>query len=376
MIQTSGNRRTRDFSHWLRTGRLPTAVGPDGLELKFNPWHDPNDGRFTFAQSGRSFAAGSSEPPGGAARTRGENDPTHRGGETRVRNRANPNSSPIKTMQEADAWRAEQLERYGDRSTHRAAIEARYQRLKGTLQVRPNAVEAFTGGVGEGLLEVGKQAGKAAYSAVTTNPLTTARETIDGVADMIDTALAAEDTPARIQIARAADNVANASARDIGKAVATVAGNGVLIAAPGAGLARVAALRRLRMARPRPGPFPSPKIEWVKENLGKESAATIYNDAATGARAGQAPVLRRTMPDGSKRPVKFDGVQGETLIDRKLKVVDRPRARDQLLRQAQVLREHRLVGVWEVTSPKMMYKARVMFKKYNVTNIRVRIVKP
>ncbi len=267
------------------------------------------------------------------------------------------------------------LARYGDRPAYREAIEARYRRYKSTLDARPDSVTEFASGVGQGIAEVGKQAGKAIYSAVTTNPVSTARETIGGVADMIDAAIAAEDTPARVQIARAADKVANASARDIGKAVGTVAGNAALVAAPGAGVARVSALRRLRMARPRPGPFPSPKIEWVKENLGKSNAATRYNDAATGARAGQAPVLKRTMPDGSKRPVKFDGVQGETLIDRKTNVVDRPNARDQLLRQSQVLREHGLVGVWEVPSPKLMRKAQIMFKKYNVTNIRVRVVK-
>lgn len=37
------------FNRWLRTGLLPPARGPDGVEVKFNPYHDPRDGRFTFA---------------------------------------------------------------------------------------------------------------------------------------------------------------------------------------------------------------------------------------------------------------------------------------------------------------------------------------
>lgn len=34
------------FSHYLRTGRWPT------VEVKFNPYHDPRNGRFTFAPGG------------------------------------------------------------------------------------------------------------------------------------------------------------------------------------------------------------------------------------------------------------------------------------------------------------------------------------
>lgn len=33
------------FRRWLRTGRL-------NVEVKYNPWHDPRDGRFTFAPGG------------------------------------------------------------------------------------------------------------------------------------------------------------------------------------------------------------------------------------------------------------------------------------------------------------------------------------
>jgi DNA/RNA non-specific endonuclease len=42
------------FELYLRTGRR--IAGPIvSLETKFNPWHDPDDGRFTFAGHGRRF---------------------------------------------------------------------------------------------------------------------------------------------------------------------------------------------------------------------------------------------------------------------------------------------------------------------------------
>jgi LysM repeat protein len=40
------------FERYIRTGRVRR---PDALELKFNPWHDPDNGRFTFRNSGTSF---------------------------------------------------------------------------------------------------------------------------------------------------------------------------------------------------------------------------------------------------------------------------------------------------------------------------------
>lgn len=60
--------RRRAFSLWLRTGRLPAWLKPANAEVKFNPWHDPDDGRFTFAGTGRYFGRGSG---GGAGRDNG-----------------------------------------------------------------------------------------------------------------------------------------------------------------------------------------------------------------------------------------------------------------------------------------------------------------
>lgn len=42
------------FEIYLRTGRRVTEAAA-ALETKFNPWHDPDDGRFTFSGQGRYF---------------------------------------------------------------------------------------------------------------------------------------------------------------------------------------------------------------------------------------------------------------------------------------------------------------------------------
>ena len=55
MIQISDTERRRAFSVCLRTGRWPTVTPSGDVEVKFNPWHDPADGRFTFAGLGRAY---------------------------------------------------------------------------------------------------------------------------------------------------------------------------------------------------------------------------------------------------------------------------------------------------------------------------------
>ena len=50
------------FEIYLRTGRRVK-----GIEVKFNPWHDPDNGRFTFAGTGRYFPGGGQFGGGGAS---------------------------------------------------------------------------------------------------------------------------------------------------------------------------------------------------------------------------------------------------------------------------------------------------------------------
>ena len=55
--------RESAFRLWMRTGRQ--SLPP---ELKFNPWHDPDDGRFTFSGQGRYFGHGGGASSQGTAR--------------------------------------------------------------------------------------------------------------------------------------------------------------------------------------------------------------------------------------------------------------------------------------------------------------------
>lgn len=57
-METKNSTRGRTFVEWLRTGRLPSSLSGAPAEFKFNPWHDPEDGRFTFAGRGKYYGRG------------------------------------------------------------------------------------------------------------------------------------------------------------------------------------------------------------------------------------------------------------------------------------------------------------------------------
>ena len=348
---------------------VPSALGPDGLELKFNPWHDPADGRFTFAGAGRHD--GSTQTDTTSAR----NDRA-RSGSGRAPSLGDSYTSLTAKPPKAETPRARSLTGDDPKSVERRSAKVQSTRIpEARPGGQPNPVAEFVGGVGQGLYDVGEGTVAGFHAALTTNPVTTVRNAGRGIAAMIDTAIAAEDTPAHIQVSRAASAVANASARDIGRAAGKVAGNVALAVAPGAALSKAAALRRLAIARPRIT-FDPPQIGWVKETTKSKKPWKPYNDSAPGARAGQAPTLMRTMPNGSKRPVKFDGIQGDYMVDRKWAVVNRPRSRAQILRQSEVLAQHRLIGTWEVPTPVEKTKALKLLKQMSITNIHVKVLKP
>ncbi|MEG3125005.1 hypothetical protein [Sphingomonas sp. GB1N7] len=372
MSQTSGNRQRSAFSGWLRTGKLPPRPNPDGLEFKFNPWHDPADGKFTFAGSGRHYGAGGANA---ANRASGR----IAGGSNRAPSVGHRNPAPIAAAPKAQTPRTGQSAGSNARSTDRGSVKVpRRQIQEPPLNNQTNRVTELVGGFGEKLYDVAEGTAKSIYSVMTTPPTTTGYNVVRGLAGMIDSGIAAEDVPARRQVARAADAVANASARDVGRALGSVVGNvavTVATGATGAGVARVSNLSRLRAVRPR-ATYDPPQIGWAKENVKSDKLWKAYNDSAPGARSGQAPTLMRTMPNGSKRPVKFDGVQGDYVIDRKWGVRDAPRALAQLKRQSEVLAQHRVIGIWEVPTPALKVKALKILKKHNVTNIKVKVVKP
>lgn len=53
---------------------LPRPQNVEGIRFKFNPWHDPDNGRFTFAGTGSYFGRGGNDPSGGAARPSNTNE--------------------------------------------------------------------------------------------------------------------------------------------------------------------------------------------------------------------------------------------------------------------------------------------------------------
>src|SRR3546814_7784375 len=63
------DRRQSAFEVYLRTGPRDAGGRRQDVEVKFNPWHDPEDGRFTFSGRGRYYGAGASfDATGGAGR--------------------------------------------------------------------------------------------------------------------------------------------------------------------------------------------------------------------------------------------------------------------------------------------------------------------
>ena len=105
--------RRRAFSVWLRTGRLPAA---NGVEVKFNPWHDPENGRFTFVGTGRHYGPGERRSAQGQSRKI-----------PRVEYTDDLTKAPITSVEEANAWRAEQIAKNGHKPGYREAIERRYR---------------------------------------------------------------------------------------------------------------------------------------------------------------------------------------------------------------------------------------------------------
>lgn len=123
------------------------------------------------------------------------------------------------------------------------------------------------------------------------------------------------------------------------------------------------------------------QIKWVDENAGMSQRARNYNDSATGARSnvdtqkGQAPTIDRIDANGNSKPVRFDGVDGNVMIDRKISVVTTQKAKDQALRQSEALKNNGMTGRWEVPNQAQANRAQKMFDELGIKNIEVKIVK-
>jgi len=367
------------FSIWMRTGRWPRPTNGRNLELKFNPWHDPRDGRFTFGPDG--------------PRPKDQDKPAPKKNIFKIDSRL----PQMTTIAELNAWKARLLKNYGHWRGYPEAIEEKYREFKKHLptptppkSVLSNAKD-FATGFGEGAYEVAKGTAKGLYSLATTNPATTFSNLETGAAGLIDAAIKAEDTPGYIQFERAKASVTHASAKDWGRATGAVAGNVATTMIPGAIAAKVSTAVRAGKIEAIIVPKGPPKITWVDETPTFSGPAKVYakayNDSATGARSniltkkGQAPALERTLPNGAKRKVKFDGADhdsayGYVMIDRKWSIHTSGKVKYQAIRQSEALSQHHIIGFWEVPTAVARNRALKLLKELEISNIKVRIIKP
>jgi hypothetical protein len=204
--------KRRAYAVWLRTGRWPVPQGADGTELKFNPWHDPKDGRFTTAGGAASGGQIGSAP----ARTTVKTNLPSRTRDQRIIKPQNRQNTVISTLQ--------------------AVVTAKH-----------DLEEGFK----DGIYDTAMGAAKAVQSTLTTKPVTTIKNNNFAIADQIDGVIAAEDTPARKQIARAANRVMHTNPHEIGYVVGKVAGNAAITSATGAVAGKLLSL---------PLPVPTAKI--------------------------------------------------------------------------------------------------------------------
>ncbi len=121
-------------------------------------------------------------------------------------------------------------------------------------------------------------------------------------------------------------------------------------------------------------------VRWIEDTPHMGPNARAYEDAASGAKSRvasqrrQVPVLDRTLPNGTKAHVKFDGIEGSVLIDRKTAVTTFRKSKDQALHQSQALRENGYTGRWEVPSAREAERARKMLRELEINNINVEVI--
>jgi filamentous hemagglutinin len=123
-----------------------------------------------------------------------------------------------------------------------------------------------------------------------------------------------------------------------------------------------------------------PFVEWVDETAAMSPRAFAYQSGAPGARSNmltrrlQSPVLLYERPDGVLQPLRFDGLEGNVLIDRKVSVTTFRKSQVQALHQSEALSQTGLSGRWEVPTASAAARARTMLEKLGITNIEVRVV--
>lgn len=230
------------FSIWIRTGRWPRPGTPRHIELKFNPWHDPRNGRFTFAGAGNFYG------PGSAVRSAGHIDqdvpPYGR----------DPASGTVSSMEDVHAWAAKEREKFAgkpNQQAHRRRIDEAVREYEKDLSPKPpsplkRAINFYKGEI-RAILDTDK-AIIAGFHKLGTDPLGAARGAATGIVGAFNAALEAESTPAYVHLSRAWRTVANASEEELGYGVGIGASNLALTLMPAAIAARVSAVSHLGRA--------------------------------------------------------------------------------------------------------------------------------
>ena len=131
-------------------------------------------------------------------------------------------------------------------------------------------------------------------------------------------------------------------------------------------------------------------VRWIDEggNLragrgpGMSPQAYDYQSGTPGARSnvatgrGQAPALDYQSTAAVPATVKFDGLTGSELIDRKIAVHTGAKTRSLAHRQSAALRQHGLSGVWELPTPAEAARASQLLTEEGIANITVRVAPP
>lgn len=324
--------KRRAYAAWLRTGRWPVARGADGTEWKFNPWHDPRDGRFTTAGSGSVEAT----------------------------------TPPAKVQRRGMIPTGRQLPEVGSEKPNMADKAA-------TLLLAPIKSQVnFDIGVIKGVAGSFSGVVRSAKS-LAAHPVTTIVNSNLSLASSIDRFVADEDKPTVERLKNIATKISKKSPEEFGYFLSKNATDFAMYRGAKV-LGQISKLAKMRVSLPVRSP--TPKLVWVKENVGGKSIHKLYNDAAPGARPGHAPALMRTLADGTKRPVKFDGIDGKHLIDRKWNLTSRPNSKKQILRQDAVLREHGVHAIYELSTDQKVLTANKILNKLKTTNISTRKAEP
>lgn len=104
-----------------------------------------------------------------------------------------------------------------------------------------------------------------------------------------------------------------------------------------------------------------------------EKAWYQYEKQAQNALHGKAPSLACTSC-GKSGYVKFDGVRGNTMVDRKLGFGSS--SLKQARRQEEALKQNDLRAVWEVPNAKAARRAMRILENARASRIKVKIVAP